>query len=195
MEAILKSKMAAHLVELVFVGTHSPIHNTHFDIKIGLLSLLEVKILAKHWFNMAAILKSKMATHLVELVFTGTYSLTHSTHFDTKMGLLSLLEAKILGKHWFNMAAILKSKMAAHLVELVFAGTHSLTHYTHFDSKMGLLSLLEAKILAKHWFKMAAILKSNMAKYLVKLAGTHSLTRKNVSMRGDEERGGWEEWR
>ena len=48
------------------------------------------------------------------------------------------------------MAAILKSKMAAHLVELVFAGTHSLTHYTHFDSKMGLLSLLEAKILAKH---------------------------------------------
>ena len=48
---------------------------------------------------MAAILKSKMATHLVELVFTGTYSLTHSTHFDTKMGLLSLLEAKILGKH------------------------------------------------------------------------------------------------
>ena len=156
-------------------------------------SLLEAEILAKHWFSKAAILQSKMAAHLEDLVFVDTHSLTLTTHFDTKMGLLSLLEAKILGKHWFNMAAILKSKMAAHLVELVFAGTHSLAHYTHFDSKMGLLSLLEAKILAKHWFKMAAILKSNMAKYLVKLAGTHSLTRKNVSTRGDEEWGGWGE--
>ena len=49
-----------------------------------------------------------------------------------------------------NLAAILKSKMAAHLVELVFAETHSLTHNAHFETKMGLLSLLEAKILAKH---------------------------------------------
>ena len=80
-------------------------------------SFLEANIMAKHWFNMAAILKSKMVAHLVELVFTGAHFLTHNTHFDTKMSLLSLLEAKILAKQWFNMAAILKSKMAAKIVE------------------------------------------------------------------------------
>ena len=38
----------------------------------------------------------------------------------------------------------MQSKMDAHLEDLVIVETHSLTLTTHFDTKIGLLSLLEA---------------------------------------------------
>ena len=38
---------------------------------------------------------------------------TDNVNFDTKIDLLSCLEAEILAENWSYMAAILKSKMAA----------------------------------------------------------------------------------
>ena len=90
--------------------------------------LLEARILAEYWLDMAAILKSKIAAQLIIFSLALTHFYPENVCFHIKIDLLSHSDAEIVAKQWFYTAAILKFKRANHLGKFLLSLTHVFTH-------------------------------------------------------------------